>query len=111
MKPIQAMSNFAVKHPNIYAGIVGSTHGATTGALIGGVAGGIREDETFWSGAGKGALIGAGAGAIIGIPKAHMLAKSKDMTLSELYETSFDALDSLVKNGFKGLGHDGIGLS
>ena len=111
MKAIQAMGDFTAKHPNIYTGIVGSTNGALTGALIGGIAGNIREDETFWSGAGKGALIGAGLGTAVTIPRAHMLAKSRDMTLSELYGESFREMDLLLKNSFKELGHDGIGLT
>ena len=107
MKPIQAIGEFATKHPYAYTGIVGSTNGAATGALLGGIIGGIREDETFWGGAGKGALIGAGAGAAIRIPKTHILAKQQGKTLSGLYEESFDELNKYLR----GLGHDGIGIS
>ena len=110
MRPMQAIGNFAVKHPNVYAGVSGSIDGAVSGALLGGIVGGIRDDETFLGGAGKGALIGAGAGAAIKIPRMHMLAKSQGRTLSGIYEESFDAMNAL--SGYlQGLGHDGIGIS
>lgn len=106
MRPIQAIGNFAVKHPNMYAGIAGGVDGAISGAVLGGIVGGIRDDDTFWGGAGKGALIGAGAGAAIGIPRANILAKNQGKTLSELYDESFSMMDALLH----GMGHDGIGL-
>ena len=59
-------------YPGTIAG--GTAGGALAGGLYGGLTGALRDDSTFWTGAGRGALTGAGIGAaggaaLVGINK------------------------------------------
>ena len=89
------------KHPILTSMGSGAFSFGTSGAIIGGIVGGIKDDETFFEGAGKGALIGAGIGTIggIGVVKAA----------SNMYMDSGKISD--LGKLMQGLGHDGLGFT